>query len=102
MPELVGQTGRYRTRTSDLFLVREEKGEHKPAAKQEVAEGGDEACTSACTREAENRPNRTDRLRLLADLLADVPAAERADVIRELTPAERVAVAKLLVRRGNE
>ena len=36
-------------------------------------------------------------LEVIADLLADLPAEQRAEVITELAPAERVAIARLLI-----
>ena len=39
----------------------------------------------------------TTRLAVIADLLADLPDAERRDVISELSPADRVSIARLLI-----
>ena len=50
---------------------------------------------------AENGSNRAERLEVIADLLADLPAAERAKVIAELAPAERAAIARLLIGKGS-
>ena len=47
----------------------------------------------------ENGPNRADRLEIIADLLADVPSAQRAEVIGELPPADRVAIPPLLIAK---
>ncbi len=40
-----------------------------------------------------------DRLAVIADLLADLPVAERRAVIDELAPADRVAIARMLIGR---
>jgi hypothetical protein len=45
-------------------------------------------CTTATT------GNETTRLAVLADLLSNLPAAERRDIIASLSPADRVAIAK--------
>jgi len=42
---------------------------------------------------------RADRLEVSADLLADLPNAERAEVIAELAPADRVAIARMLLAK---
>ena len=55
------------------------------------------ACTDACTSKGENGPNRADRLAVIADLLTDLSADQRAEVIADLDPAERVAIARLLI-----
>jgi len=60
------------------------------------------ACTSACTSEGENGSNSADKLAVIAELLADLPADQRADVIGELAPAERVAIARLLIGKGTD
>lgn len=70
--------------------------------KKQVATDEAAACTNACTSEAEGRPNRADRLAVIADLLADLPAEERAEVIAELDPAERAAIARLLIGHGKQ
>jgi len=49
---------------------------------------------------AENAANEAGRLEVIADLLAGLPAAQRASVIAELGPAERATVARLLVTKG--
>ena len=72
-----------------------------PKEKQ-VAPDDAAACTSACTSEAENKPNRADRLEVIADLLADRPAAERREVIAELPPTDRAAIARLLIGRSSQ
>ena len=43
----------------------------------------------------------TTRLAVIADLLADLPEAERCEVIAELAPTERVEIARLLIARGS-
>jgi len=55
------------------------------------------ACTNACTKEGENGPIRANRLHAIADLLADLPEAERRDVIAELAPTDRAVIARLLI-----
>ena len=57
------------------------------------------ACTNSRTSNAENGPNQAGKLEVIADLLADLPEAERRDVIADLSPADRVAVARLLIAR---
>ena len=51
--------------------------------------------------ESDATPNETiegdDRLTVIADLLADLPQAERRAVIAELTSADRAKVASLLI-----
>ena len=37
---------------------------------------------------------------MIAELLADLPAEKRAEVIAELDPAERVAIARLLIGKA--
>ena len=41
-----------------------------------------------------------DRLAVIADLLADLPEAERREVIAELPPAERATIARMLIGKG--
>ena len=67
-----------------------------------LANGADGACTNACTGEGKNGPNPAGRLEVIADLLADLPAEQRAEVIAELGPTERAAIAGLLIGRGPE
>ena len=43
-----------------------------------------------------------DRLAVIADLLADLPDAERREVIAELPPADRAAIARLLIGRNRQ
>jgi hypothetical protein len=43
-----------------------------------------------------------DRLAVIADLLADLPDAERREVIAELPPADRAAIARLLIGRDRQ
>ena len=45
------------------------------------------------------KPPEEPRLAILADLLADLPEADRREVTADLTPAQRVALAKLLLKR---
>ena len=42
----------------------------------------------------------SDRLAVIADLLTDLPDAERREVIAELPPADRAAIACLLIGRN--
>ena len=65
-----------------------------------LADTGVAACTNACTSNDENGPNQAGKLEVIADLLAGLPEAERRDVITELAPADRVAVARLLIARS--
>lgn len=51
---------------------------------------------------AENASNQTNRLAVIADLLADLPADQRKEVISELELADRVAVARLLIHSGRK
>ncbi len=44
----------------------------------------------------------TDRLAVIADLLSDLPQAERREVIAELPPADRAAIARMLIGRCTE
>ncbi len=57
-------------------------------------------------RKPENGPKPTEsdtnRLTVITELLADLPAAEQGKVIAELTPADRVASAQLLIGRDRE
>ena len=41
-----------------------------------------------------------DRLDVIANLLVDLPADQRTEVIAGLDPAERAAVARLLIGKG--
>jgi hypothetical protein len=43
----------------------------------------------------------SDRLAVIADLLADLPQAERRAVIADLAPADRVKIAGLLINGQN-
>ncbi len=43
----------------------------------------------------------SDRLAVIADLLADLPQAERRAVIADLAPADRVTIAGLLMNGRN-
>ena len=54
-------------------------------------ENGDESASSDA-----------DRLAAIADLLADLPQAERREVIAELPPADRAAIARLLIGRNRQ
>ena len=65
-----------------------------------LASSTDDACTNACTSEGEKASNRADRLVVIADLLSGLPADQRAEAIAELTPAERTAIARMLIGRG--
>ncbi len=51
--------------------------------------------------ESDATPNETvegdDRLTVIADLLADLPQAERRAVIADLAPADRASIARLLI-----
>ena len=67
---------------------------------QEVPTGQECACTDACTKGIENGPNSADRLAVIADLLADLPEQQRREVIADLPPADRAAVARLLIGKG--
>ncbi len=66
------------------------------------------ACTNACTGDPENRPEAPPdpsapdcaRLVVIADLLADLSPAHRREVIAELAPADRAAIARLLIEQG--
>ena len=42
----------------------------------------------------------THRLAVIADLLADLPEQERREVIADLPPADRAAIARLLIGRN--
>lgn len=42
-----------------------------------------------------------DRLAMIADLLADLPQAERRAVIADLAPTDRAAIARLLIDTVN-
>ena len=77
------------------------KGEHGDVTNdiEEVTEGKSDACTNACTSNAENGSNRAGKLGVIADLLVDLPEAERRDVISDLSPTDRVAIARLLIAR---
>ena len=48
---------------------------------------------------AESPESGTDRLAIIADLLTDLPEAERREVIADLPPTDRAAIARLLIRR---
>ncbi len=47
-------------------------------------------------------PALAGRLGVIADLLADLPQAERQEVIATLAPADRVAIAKELISGNGE
>ena len=64
-----------------------------------LTNGDTPACTNSRTSNAENGPNQAGKLEVIADLLADLPEAERRAVISELAPDDRVAVARLLIAR---
>ena len=49
--------------------------------------------------QAENAPKAADRLEVIADLLADLPQEQRREVIADLAPADRAAIARLLIGR---
>jgi hypothetical protein len=53
---------------------------------------------------SEPAPANTDKARLavIADLLADLPDAQSREVIAELPPADRAAIARLLIDRNSE
>ncbi len=74
-------------------------GESEGTADTPLASGRDGACTRACTSAAENVSNQADRLEVIADLLADLPTDQRAEVIAELDSTERLAIARMLVRK---
>ena len=48
----------------------------------------------------ESADSEPDRLAVIADLLADLPEADRREVIAELTPADRMAIARRLIGRA--
>ena len=51
---------------------------------------------------AESSESDADRLAVIADLLADLPEAERREVIAALPPAARAAIARLLIGRNRQ
>jgi hypothetical protein len=78
--------------------------EHKGDApqgteKERLTEAGEAACVDACTRDPETGsiPAPSPHLAAIADLLANLTEDERRAVIADMAPADRVAVAKLLV-----
>jgi Mg/Co/Ni transporter MgtE len=52
---------------------------------------------SECESVQQTADSGADRLAVIADLLADLPDAERREVIAELPPADRAAIARLLI-----
>ena len=90
------QTGRYRTRTCDFIRVRDSADTAKGTAHQGVTSSCQGACTNACTSEGENGRFHAHRLEVIAELLTNLPAAERAEVIGGLSPDDRLAVAQFL------
>jgi hypothetical protein len=56
---------------------------------------------AGCTGERENGVNRSDRLAVISGVLSDLPEEQRAEVIGQLDPAERAAIARLLIGRGS-
>ena len=54
--------------------------------------GGEDACTTACTSDGKNTHKSTDsdRLAVIADLLADLPETNRRGVIANLPTTDRV------------
>lgn len=52
--------------------------------------------SSSITTAATTTASATTRLAVLADLLADLPAPERREVIASLPPTDRVAIARLI------
>jgi len=51
---------------------------------------------------AESPESNADRLAVIADLLADLSQAERREVIADLPPADRAAIARLLIGRKRQ
>ncbi len=51
---------------------------------------------------AEKSINQTNRLAVITDLLADLPADQRKEIISELEPDDRVSIARLLVHSGRK
>ena len=54
-----------------------------------------------CGHENAPEPHDAEHLAAIADLLADLPQTERREVIAELVPSDRVAIARLLIDRRN-
>jgi hypothetical protein len=60
--------------------------------------------TTPAGQAGESEPAQADadkaRLAVIADLLAELPDAERREVIADLPPADRAAIARLLIGRN--
>ncbi len=68
----------------------------QPLSSQKLSTREAGACTNACTSDGENGRSHADRLEVIAELLTDLPAAGRAEIIGRLSPDDRLAVAQFL------
>jgi hypothetical protein len=102
------------SRTHNIPLGRP-TGEHsKPLEQQDVIDSDSDGMTKCMTLEPENvtvssqqgasdtvtkptEPTDEARLMVLAELLADLPEVERRELIADLSPADRVAIARRLI-----
>ena len=63
----------------------------------QISDGAESGAQSA-----KNASNHTNRLAVITDLLTDLPDNQRAKIIAELAPADRVAIVQLLIRKGDK
>jgi len=86
-------------RTLDVQLGKPDGQCSKGLSEQGDTNGAELVVPKMVPSEHENAPKSgdSDRLAVIADLLADLPQAERRAVIAELVPADRAAIARLLI-----
>ncbi len=88
-------------RTLDVQLWKLDGSNRKALSEQRDTRGSAEGVPNCVPSDAANVTDSADAspLAVIADLLADLPEDQRRGVISDMAPADRVAVAKMLVSR---
>ena len=100
----VGVKAGERIRTADVQLGKLDSEHSNDLTEPDVTDSPSAVVPKSVPSEHENVSEPVnphfDRLAVIADLLADLPQAERREVIDELPPSDRAAIARLLIARG--
>ena len=95
-----------RIRTDDVQLGKPDGEHRKPITIHDVTDDPSPVVPRLVPREHENasesHDTQADRLVVIADLLAELPQAERREVIAGLPPTDRAAIARLLIGRNRK
>ena len=71
-----------------------------PSERENVTASSHQGASDTVTKPTE--PTDETRLAMLADLLADMPKVDRRELIADLSPADRVAIARRLIGSGEQ